>query len=208
MKDYGTWKALLLLAAVLGLIIATAVGIRAVRSGRSLRGFYGVLAAGSCAVLLTALVGYETLPSAIDSWTATLESVDAAQRVRIHNEAAGEAASLIVRAVIFTAAMIALAIGAVRGRIDERIVRLVPKGSVMNEKVLVVLLIVVGALFGVVASQYFPMFGGIEKLGEPWSPARQSLIGEHVLALAVVGGALGFLLLWLRKGRPTPPGEP
>ena len=56
-----------------------------------------------------------------------------------------------------------------------------------------------GCLVGVVASQYFPIFGGFEKLGQPWSPARQSLIGIHVFGLGAAGAALAVLVTWVRK---------
>jgi uncharacterized membrane protein YeaQ/YmgE (transglycosylase-associated protein family) len=48
------------------------------------------------------------------------------------------------------------------------------------------------AAIGLHSSQYWPVFGGfIEKsLAEPWSPARESLIPEHLLAFGLLGGIL------------------
>lgn len=54
--------------------------------------------------------------------------------------------------------------------------------------------VVLGAVLGVLASQYFPIFGGFENVGTPWSPARISLVPTHLLVLAVGGGVIGALL--------------
>jgi hypothetical protein len=53
---------------------------------------------------------------------------------------------------------------------------------------------VLGAILGLIMSQYLPIFGGFEKMGEPWSPARESLIGTHVFVFAIGGGLLLGLL--------------
>lgn len=68
-----------------------------------------------------------------------------------------------------------------------------------DAKLRVVFGLVVGAALGVPVSQYAPIFGGIGTMGQPWSPARQSLLGVHVLAFAVVGGGLGYLVTWLKS---------
>jgi len=80
-------------------------------------------------------------------------------------------------------------------------------GATVYGKLLVVFLIFVGAGAGVFVSQYMPIFGGVleKKLAQPWSEARIGLIGEHVLVLAGVGAALGFLLLWLRGSASEAP---
>ena len=59
--------------------------------------------------------------------------------------------------------------------------------------------VVIGLLagVGVLLSQYAPFFGGFEKLWQPWSPDRQSLIGIHVPALGVLGAVTGPALAWL-----------
>jgi DNA-directed RNA polymerase subunit RPC12/RpoP len=49
---------------------------------------------------------------------------------------------------------------------------------------------VIGAAIGAYVSQYHPVFGGLAVMGDPWSPARQSLIGPHVLAFGGVSGLL------------------
>jgi len=59
--------------------------------------------------------------------------------------------------------------------------------------------VALGCAVGLVASQYFPIFGGFEKLGEPWSPARKSLIGIHVLGLGATGAGLAVLSVWIRN---------
>lgn len=65
-------------------------------------------------------------------------------------------------------------------------------------KLLLVALALGGAILGLISSQYFPAWGTIEKLGEPWSEARQSLIFGHVVAFAVLGAAIGVVSLWLK----------
>lgn len=52
---------------------------------------------------------------------------------------------------------------------------------------------IVFALIGVALSQYCPIFGGWEKFGMPWSPARRSLILLHVFILGITGLFLGAL---------------
>lgn len=68
-----------------------------------------------------------------------------------------------------------------------------------DAKLRVVFGLIVGAALGVPVSQYAPIFGGIGTMGQPWSPARQSLLGVHVLTFAVVGGGLGYLVTWLKS---------
>lgn len=68
-----------------------------------------------------------------------------------------------------------------------------------NAKVRVIFGLVVGAMLGVPVSQYAPIFGGFATMGRPWSQARMSLLGEHVLAFAIVGGGLGFLVTWAKS---------
>lgn len=46
---------------------------------------------------------------------------------------------------------------------------------------------IVGALFGFIASPYFPLFGGIAALGRPFSPARMTLISGHTFLFLAVG---------------------
>ena len=63
------------------------------------------------------------------------------------------------------------------------------------------ILLVAGVLFGVLLSQYSPIFGGIATAGAPWSPARQSLIGVHVFTGGGLGAGIGILIEWLKRGR-------
>jgi len=60
----------------------------------------------------------------------------------------------------------------------------------------IVAMLVAGLLIGLLVSQYTPIFGGgfLGSMGRPWSPARQSLIGTHVLAFGILGGALGWFI--------------
>ncbi|MBX3205656.1 MAG: SHOCT domain-containing protein [Labilithrix sp.] len=72
--------------------------------------------------------------------------------------------------------------------------------SNLNAKVRVVFGLFVGVVLGVLVSQYSPIFGSaFELIGQPWSPARMSLMGTHVLAFAVAGAGLAFLVTWLGK---------
>lgn len=72
-----------------------------------------------------------------------------------------------------------------------------------DAKLRVVFGLVVGAALGVPVSQYAPIFGGIATMGQPWSPARQSLLGVHVLAFALVGSGAGYLVTWLKSKQPA-----
>lgn len=72
-----------------------------------------------------------------------------------------------------------------------------------DAKLRVVFGLVVGAAVGVPVSQYAPIFGGFATMGQPWSPARQSLLGTHVLAFAIVGSGLGYLVTWLKSKQPA-----
>jgi len=54
---------------------------------------------------------------------------------------------------------------------------------------------VVGALFGFVSSQYFPIFGGFfERTAAPYSPARMSLIPIHLFVLVPISLGIGWFL--------------
>ncbi len=65
--------------------------------------------------------------------------------------------------------------------------------------VAVVVLAIICMLLGLLSSQYFPVFGGIAALGMPWSPARQSIIGSHVLAFGATGAAIGVFIGWVKS---------
>lgn len=73
----------------------------------------------------------------------------------------------------------------------------------LTGKAMVPILLVVGTVLGLVASQYFPVFGGIETLGAPWSQARKGLIGVHVISFGAVGAAIGLLLVWMGRSDPS-----
>lgn len=53
----------------------------------------------------------------------------------------------------------------------------------------------VGAVVGVLLSQYWPVFGDFATLNiaKPWSPARESLIPIHFLVFAALGGMLAAI---------------
>jgi Na+/H+-dicarboxylate symporter len=67
----------------------------------------------------------------------------------------------------------------------------------MKAKIVIGLLI--GVVVGVLLSQYSPIFGGIEKIGLPWSPVRRSLISIHVIGLGLLGALTGPALAWLKS---------
>ena len=47
---------------------------------------------------------------------------------------------------------------------------------------------------GIVASQYFPFFGGwLIEIAEPFSPARQQSLPEHAIVFGICGALLGAL---------------
>ena len=75
--------------------------------------------------------------------------------------------------------------------------------SEFNDRWIWVLLMpVAGAVAGLLVSQYHPVFGGLAVIGEPWSPARQSLIGVHVLAFGGLGALIsGASYIWTRPRR-------
>ena len=52
----------------------------------------------------------------------------------------------------------------------------------------------VGEFLAIPVSQHVPVFGTWEKLGEPWSPARLSLIPIHLFAFGLAGVLLGGLI--------------
>jgi len=54
--------------------------------------------------------------------------------------------------------------------------------------------IVVGGVVGYFAAHYFALWGGFALIGEPHSPARNSLVPGHVLFFATVLGAAGFII--------------
>lgn len=62
------------------------------------------------------------------------------------------------------------------------------------------ILLLAGVWFGLLISQYSPIFGGIATAGAPWSPARQSLIGVHVFTGGGLGAGIGILIEWLKRG--------
>ncbi len=59
--------------------------------------------------------------------------------------------------------------------------------------------------FGLISSQYFPVFGGLleKSLAKPWSPARADLIPVHLITFffagVIVGGGFGVALNAIRR---------
>ncbi len=51
-----------------------------------------------------------------------------------------------------------------------------------------------GVIFGFIASQYFPLFGGIATFGKPFSQARMSLISGHSFLFLFVGIGISYLI--------------
>jgi hypothetical protein len=56
------------------------------------------------------------------------------------------------------------------------------------------------ACLGFLLSQYYPVFGGIleKAVGEPWSPARKSLIPIHLFVFGLIGLLIGGADSFLR----------
>lgn len=63
-----------------------------------------------------------------------------------------------------------------------------------NPAVAIAVLAMLGGMIGLFVSQCVPIFGGIETMGQPWSQARQGLIGTHVVLFVVIGGAAGWFV--------------
>ncbi|MCF6366595.1 MAG: hypothetical protein L3J35_10380 [Bacteroidales bacterium] len=63
--------------------------------------------------------------------------------------------------------------------------------------------LVVSIIFGIIGfflSQYYPVFGSfIEKLGQPFSPARKGLILGHVISAVIIGFFIPFIIMSLNK---------
>lgn len=66
-------------------------------------------------------------------------------------------------------------------------------GSVQRIAIIVVT-IILGAILGLAISQYAPLFGGVEKFGQPWSEARMNLVPVHVIVFAILGFVLGLFV--------------
>lgn len=70
---------------------------------------------------------------------------------------------------------------------------------------------VTASLWSIWISQNYPIFGGLEKLGEPWSPARMSLIPIHAVTFAiggfVAGSAMAGVVVALIHYRPKDAGN-
>lgn len=61
---------------------------------------------------------------------------------------------------------------------------------------ILVVTIVIGAIAGVLVSQYMPLISGpFGGFGAPWSPARMASLPIHVVIFALVGLVLGLLVL-------------
>lgn len=59
---------------------------------------------------------------------------------------------------------------------------------------LIIICGIISACFGFIASQYFPMFGGIAMFGEPFSHARKTLIPGHTFLFASIGLTIGVII--------------
>jgi uncharacterized protein DUF4339 len=76
-------------------------------------------------------------------------------------------------------------------------VRQVPRQSWALRIILTVIGIIAGAIIGFFAAHHFAFFGGLALLGEPYSPARYSLVPGHILLCAGLLGLVGFVIGWL-----------
>jgi hypothetical protein len=57
--------------------------------------------------------------------------------------------------------------------------------------------VIVGCIVGFFAAHHFAFFGGFALIGEPYSPARDSLVPGHMLLCGILLGAAGFGVGWL-----------
>jgi len=62
---------------------------------------------------------------------------------------------------------------------------------------------IIGAIFGFVSSQYFPLFGGLAILEAPFGPARISLMPGHIFLLLIFGIGIGYLYVRHNKSKKT-----
>ena len=56
-----------------------------------------------------------------------------------------------------------------------------------------------GVIVGYFAAHHFAFFGGFALLGEPYSPARNSLVPGHMLLCAILLGGAGVLIGFIRN---------
>jgi hypothetical protein len=69
--------------------------------------------------------------------------------------------------------------------------RLIQTGDRMKVT-LTILGIFAGCVVGYFAAHHFALWGGLALLGQPYSPARSTLVPGHVGFFAVVLGVIGF----------------
>ncbi|MBC5793256.1 MAG: hypothetical protein H8Z69_04455 [Nanohaloarchaea archaeon] len=70
----------------------------------------------------------------------------------------------------------------------------VPKNRYDSDRAVYIRFGIIGIAVGFLLSQYFPIWGGILTLGEPFSPARLRLAVGHM----IVFGLLGILGAYLK----------
>ncbi|MBL1321844.1 MAG: hypothetical protein COA63_012405 [Methylophaga sp.] len=59
---------------------------------------------------------------------------------------------------------------------------------------LTILGILIGCVLGYFSAHHFALWGGFVLIGEPYSPARDTLVPGHVLFFAVTLGAIGLAI--------------
>jgi hypothetical protein len=58
---------------------------------------------------------------------------------------------------------------------------------------------ILGAIVGVLLSQYHPLWGSPQQLhAEPWTPLRKTLGGTHVALFVLIGLAVGGVIIKVR----------
>lgn len=54
--------------------------------------------------------------------------------------------------------------------------------------------ILCGAVIGFLSAHHFALWGGFALIGQPYSPARSSLVPGHIMFFSVVLGAIGYAI--------------
>lgn len=190
---------------VLGALLVTGplavVGV-SFAAARRLAGNGAWLAAGAAALVVAgaAFATGARYRSEAEAVVSSCESCDDAQRGRILREADKDVGVKVYGSVL--AALAAAPIGvAVGRRLKGSAANADKERREMSEKLRVALAALFAGIAGLLVSQYAPVFGGFATIGDPWSRARESLIGEHVLAF--VAAAVVVVVGWPRLRRGT-----
>lgn len=70
---------------------------------------------------------------------------------------------------------------------------IVPKKACDSDRAIYIRFGIIGVVLGFFLSQYFPVWGGILALGEPFSPARIRLAAGHMIVFGLLGLGSAYL---------------